>query len=79
MGALKDIGSRWIFCTWPRGTPSVIGFPLSYDGHGLLELGVGVCWVEPENCFFLSYRGHFPLGPYVERLGEGVPNLAWNL
>jgi hypothetical protein len=28
---------------------------------------------------FLSYRGHFPLGPYVERLGEGVPNLAWNL
>lgn len=28
--------------------------------------------------FFLSYRG-FPLGPYVERLGEGVPNLAWNL
>lgn len=79
MGALKDIGSRWIFGTWSRGTPSVIGFHLSYNGHGLLELGVGVCWVEPEHCFFLSYRGHFPLGPYVERLGEGVPNLAWNL
>lgn len=78
MGALKDIGSRWIFCTWPRGTPSVIGFPplvMVMVSSSLALAYVG----SNRRTVFLSYRGHFPLGPYVERLGEGVPNLAWNL
>lgn len=42
-----------------EGHPIRYWFPPSCDGHGLLELGVGVCWVEPENCFFVLQRS-FP-------------------
>lgn len=47
---------------WAEGYPVRYWFPISYNGHGLLELGVGVCWVEPENCFclmrFISHLVH---------------------
>ena len=60
----KDIGGRWIFCTGPRGTPSVIGFPISYNGHGLRSLALAYVG---SNSFCLT-RFIFRLGPYFQTI-----------